>query len=264
LALVEPKPRGWSERYAAVFAGRDVVDHYHLRPPYPAETIDVLARLAAGGAALDLGCGPGELARRLAPRVARIDAIDVSGAMVERGRALPGGDAPNLRWYVDRVEEVPLDGPYALAVAGDSIHWFDWQAVFPRLAEVLGEAGVLAVVHRDWLRDEALRKQLVPVYRRHSWNEDFAPLDPVAELERRGLFTRVGAHESAAEPWRPTLDDLVGVHYSASGFAPSRLADPERFDAEVREAVCSTLEPRDGRYDLDVVATVVWGRPSGG
>ena len=255
MAFVEPKPRGWSERYGAVFAGRDVVDHYHLRPPYPEETIDVLAGLAAGGATLDLGCGTGELARRLAPRVARIDAIDVSRAMVERGRALPGGEAPNLRWYVDRVEDVPLDGPYALAVAGDSIHWFDWQAVFPRLAEALGEAGVLAVVRRDWLRDERLREQLVPVYRSHSWNEDFAPLDPVAELERRGLFTRVGTHESGAEPWRPTLDELVGVHYSASGFAPSRLADPDRFDAEVRAAVCSTLEPRDGRYDLDVVAT---------
>jgi SAM-dependent methyltransferase len=261
LALVKPKPRGWSERYGAVFAGRDVVDHYHLRPPYPAETLDVLAGFADRGAALDLGCGTGELARRLAPRIGRVEAIDVSEAMIDRGRRLPGGDAPNLRWHVDRVEDVTLGGPYALAVAGDSIHWFDWQAVFPLLADALGEEGVLAVVRRDWLRDERLRKQLAPVYGRHSWNEDFASLDPVAELERRGLFTRLGLHESAAEPWRPTLDELVGVHYSASGFAPSRLADPDRFEAEVREAVEATLEPREGRYDLDVVATVVWGKP---
>lgn len=258
---MEPKPRGWSERYAAVFAGRDVVDHYHLRPPYPAETIDVLAGLAAGGAAVDLGCGTGELARRLAPRVERVDAIDVSEAMIDRGRRLPGGDVPNLRWHVGRVEDVRLDGPYALAAAGDSIHWFDWHALFSRLADALGGAGVLAVVHRDWLREERLRKRLVPVYGRHSWNEHFAPLDPVAELERRGLFARLGRHESAPEPWRPTLDEVVGVHYSASGFAPSRLADPERFELEVRKAVETTLEPREGRYDLEVVATVVWGKP---
>jgi SAM-dependent methyltransferase len=261
LALVEAKPRGWSGRYAAVFAGRDVVDHYHLRPPYPAETIDVLAGLAGGGATLDLGCGTGELSRRLAPRVERVEAIDVSEAMIERGRRLPGGDARNLRWHVGRVEDVSRIARYALAVAGDSIHWFDWQAVFAPLADALGENGVLAVVHRDWLRDERLRQRLVPVYGRHSWNEDFAALDPVTELERRGLFTRLGVHESAAEPWRPTLSELVGVHYSASGFAPSRLADRSRFEAEVREAVDATLEPRDGRYELDVAATVVWGRP---
>ncbi len=148
--------------------------------------------------------------------------------------------------------------------AGDSVHWFDWEVVIPRIAGTLEEAGVLAVVHREWLRDEQLWTHLVPVYGRHSWNEDFVPLDPVAELERRGLFSRLGRHESAPEPWRPTLDELVGVHFSASGFAPTRLADRDRFEAEIREAVCSTLEPRDGRYDLDVVATVVWGRPPAG
>ena len=158
MALVEPKPRGWSERYGAVFAGRDVVDHYHLRPPYPAETLDLLAGFADRGAALDLGCGTGELARRLAPSVEHVDAIDVSEAMIERGRRLPGGAAPNLRWHVNRVEDATLGGQYALAVAGDSIHWFDWQAVFPLLVAALGEGGVLAIVHRDWLRDVRLRK----------------------------------------------------------------------------------------------------------
>ncbi len=100
MPFVEPKPKGWSERYGAVFGGQDVVDHYHLRPPYPAETIDVLSSLARGGAVLDLGCGTGELARRLAPRVERVDAVDVSKAMVERGCGLAGGAAANLRWHV--------------------------------------------------------------------------------------------------------------------------------------------------------------------
>jgi SAM-dependent methyltransferase len=258
---VEPKPKGWSQRYGAVFAEQGVVDHYHLRPPYPRETIDLLASLAAGGAVLDLGCGTGELARRLAPRVARVDAVDVSEAMVARGRGLPGGDALGLRWIVGPVEETDLEGPFTLVLAGDSMHWFDWDALFPRLAGALAADGTLALVHREWLRDARLWAALAPVFARHSWNEDFEPRDLVEELGRRSLFSQSGKSESAPEPWRPTLGELVSVHFSASGFAPSKLADPDRFAAEVRRAVETTLESHDGRYDLDVVGTVVWGRP---
>ena len=257
---MEPKPKGWSEPYGAVFRDRSVVDAYHLRPPYPGETFDVLARLAAGGAVLDVGCGPGDLARPLAQRVERVDAVDPSTAMLERGKTLPGGDAPNLRWLLGRLEDVQLDPSYALATAGDSIHWLDWEVALPRLA---GAAPVLAIVHRDWLRDERARERLHPVYDSHSWNADFEPLDPVTELERRGLFEREGEHATAPDPWRPTLDEIVEGHFSASGFARERLRDPEGFAAAAREAIEETLEPRDGRYDLDVTATIVWGRATG-
>ena len=42
----EPKPAGWGDTYAAVFGDGDVVGAYHLRPPYPEETIAKLAELA--------------------------------------------------------------------------------------------------------------------------------------------------------------------------------------------------------------------------
>jgi hypothetical protein len=45
-----------------------------------------------------------------------------------------------------------------------------------------------------------------------------------------------------------------------SGFAPDRLDDPEGFARELRETLRATLEPREGRYDLDVTATITWGR----
>jgi SAM-dependent methyltransferase len=258
---MEPKPKGWSEPYAAVFREQSVVDAYHLRPAYPAETFDVLAELADGGAVLDVGCGPGDLARPLASRVTRVDAVDVSAAMVELGRTRPGGSAANLRWTVGRVETAELDPPYALVVAGDSIHWLDWPVALPLFAAVLEPGAPLAVVHRDWLRDDRARERLRPIYARHSWNADFAPLDPAGELERRGLFDRRGERTTAPEPWRPTLNEIVGGHFSMSGFAPERLRDPGMFADEVRAAIETTLEATDGRYDLDVTATIVWGTP---
>jgi SAM-dependent methyltransferase len=140
--VTEPKPAGWGAAYAAVFGHDDVVAAYRLRPPYPEETIQALAALAKGGAVLDAGCGTGELARRLAPLAERVDAVDVSAAMLAEGRTLPSGDAANLRWVHGSIEEALLEPPCALAVAGDCSHWFDWPSAMPRLREVLADHGV--------------------------------------------------------------------------------------------------------------------------
>jgi ubiquinone/menaquinone biosynthesis C-methylase UbiE len=82
---------------------------YRHRPPYPPAVFGVLAELIVDQprAVLDVGCGDGALARHLVASVDRVDAVDVSVAMVENGRELPGGDHPRLRWMVGRVEEVP-------------------------------------------------------------------------------------------------------------------------------------------------------------
>jgi SAM-dependent methyltransferase len=259
---VEAKPAGWSARYGSAFGEPDVVGAYRLRPPYPEDTISELVQLAAGGAVLDAGCGTGELARRLAPRVERVDGVDISGLMLDEAKRNLGGDRlSTLRWLHGAIEEVELYPPYALVVAGDSVHWFDWNRVIPRFVSVLAPEGLLAVVQRDWLRDPRLRELLRPVYVRHSWNSDYTPLDPVEELERRGMFRRLGRHTSAPAAWRPTLDEIVNCHFSMSGFARSRLADPNAFAREVRDTILGSLTELDGRYELDVVGTTIWGRP---
>src|SRR4051794_34210035 len=104
-----PKPRGLGPQYAAQFGDVAVADAYRHRPPYAREVFDVLTSLVIGEprAALDLGCGRGEIARELAPRVDRVDAVDASAAMIARGRALAGGDHPNLRWIVAPAETAP-------------------------------------------------------------------------------------------------------------------------------------------------------------
>src|SRR5207245_4030681 len=55
-------------------------------------TVDFLAELASGGAALELGIGTGRIALPLAERGIRVHGIDLSEAMVARLRAKPGGE----------------------------------------------------------------------------------------------------------------------------------------------------------------------------
>src|SRR5215216_585507 len=55
--------------------------------------VEVLARLAGGGRALELGIGTGRIALPLARRGVPVHGIDLSRAMVARLRAKPGGDA---------------------------------------------------------------------------------------------------------------------------------------------------------------------------
>jgi SAM-dependent methyltransferase len=57
------------------------------------ETVGVLAELARGGRALELGIGTGRVALPLARRGIPVHGIDLSRAMVARLRAKPGGDA---------------------------------------------------------------------------------------------------------------------------------------------------------------------------
>ncbi|GAB3458232.1 class I SAM-dependent methyltransferase [Streptomonospora sediminis] len=75
-------------------------------------TADVLARLADGGAALELGIGTGRIALPLARRGVDVHGIDLSTAMVERLRAKPGADAVGVTIGDFATTRVP--GEYAL------------------------------------------------------------------------------------------------------------------------------------------------------
>jgi SAM-dependent methyltransferase len=261
---VEPKPPGWSAEYGAWFREPSVAERYDFRPPYPIEVFAILASLLGDGprTVLDAGCGTGDLARRLAPLVDHVDAVDQSAAMLEQARELPGGDAENLRWIESPIETASLRPPYGLVVAGESVHWFEWELALPRFASVLSPGGRLALVYRDWVRAPELAARLRPIYGRHAAKTDFTRRDVVEELTRRELFQRVGEQTTAPEQWRPTLDEVIGCHHSQSGFVLEKMDDPEGFDRELAEVFDELVPKREGRFELDVVATVTWGSPS--
>jgi SAM-dependent methyltransferase len=262
--MTNVRPAHLTTEVAEGFQDEQVVAVYHQRPPYPAEAIDLLLELANGGAVLDLGCGTGDLARRIAPHVERVDAVDFSAAMVARGKQLPGGDHPGIRWQVSPAETADLQGPYALATAGESLHWMDWDVVLPRLGTTL------AIVGRDWGGSPAIVEALLPLWRRYSSVQNYQEYDLVEELTKRDLFTLEGTRRCAPQPWRPTLEEYLDARHSQSGFARARMGEAAaaEFDAAVTEALERLVASGDitttgDRFELEAGANVSWGTPSG-
>jgi len=71
--------------------------------------------------------------RKLLHATDRVDAVDMSPAMIECGRAMEGGDHRNLCWILGRAEDAPVNPPYALVTAGDSLQWMDWPVILRRI-----------------------------------------------------------------------------------------------------------------------------------
>lgn len=258
---MQPKPASLGPHVASAFQDPSVVAAYHHRPPYPASVFDILVDLIADSPrhVLDVGCGTGFLARPLAERIARVDAVDVSQAMIEEGKRSPLGDHPHLRWIIGRAEDAALQPPYALITAGDSLHWMDWYEIMPRFADLLTPHGYLAILGAGQL-PLPWEAELKPIIQRYSTIRDYQPYDLVHELEVRGLFRRVGARGTEPVAINQSLDSYVESFHGRASFSRDRMdpADAAAFDAEVRTLV-SSMTP--DTVALQLVTEVTWGKP---
>lgn len=258
---MKPKPVHLRPEYGAQFQDAAIVAAYPTRPPYPAEVFTRLRALLVGPAvALDIGCGTGDVARRLAPLVERLDALDISPRMIAAGKQAPGGDAPNLRWMAAAVEDAPLDPPYGLIVAGESLHWMEWSVVMPRLRAALAPGARLALTARVE-EPSPWTDALFALIRRSSTNKDFQPYDLIEELTSRNLYEVEGAARIEPEPFSQSLDDYIESIHSRNGFSRDRMTPEEAaaFDNAARALI--TSHAPDGVVTLRNSAEIRWGQP---
>jgi SAM-dependent methyltransferase len=248
--------------HASAFQEPSVIAAYPNRPDYSAETFEVLLSLIPDGApriALDLGCGTGMLARPLAARLDRVDGVDVSQGMIDAGRAEAGGTRSNLRWILGPAETAPLDPPYGLATAGDSMHWMDWATLLPRLGAALAPGAMLALLTCRSL-PEPWSAELTALIRRYSTNQKFRPVDTPQVLAERGAFELHGRHTTAPVIQRQSIDAYVESFHGRASFARERMApgEADAFDAALRDLVRAS-----GARELQLkcVADISWGRP---
>jgi SAM-dependent methyltransferase len=262
---MQAKPDYYGTYYAEAFQNNQVVDAYHFRPPYPAEVFEILASLITDEprALLDVGTGSGDVARQCIDFVERIDAVDFSQNMIENGKRLPNGNHPHLNWIYGKIEEVPLNLPYALITAGSSIHWTEWSIAFPRFRDMLTPHGYLALPQRQTL-PMPWEEELKHIRARYSTRQDRGGAHVLEELEPRGFFRRQGQKKTTPIPFVQSISDYIEGLHSRSGFARARMGEPQatQFDQEVRALVLQ--HHPDGMIPFQVVATVTWGFPEAG
>lgn len=259
----DPQPAFYAPQYASAFQEITVADAYRYRPEYPPQAIDILTELVTDSprVVLDAGCGTGFLARRLVGRVDRVDAVDVSAPMIERGMRLPGGDHPKLRWIVGSAEESPLYPPYALITAGDSLHWMDWYRVMPRFSRLLTPNGYLAILGIETV-PPPWEEEMRSLVRRFSTIPNWRYFDIVGGLEERGLFQRAGSRRTEPVRFTQALDQYIESFHGRASLSRERLASD--YAAAFDEKLRALLEPMCGdAVELQIVTEIVWGKPGG-
>jgi len=166
----------------------------------------LLAQLPRGrGAALEIGCGAGPVARRLAQSFDRVTAIDVSPAMIaEAKRRAPSIDfvcADMFDWLRDHA------GAYDCIVTVSTLHHVDLGDALRAMARSLRPGGrllALDVMHRrnPFLDAVAFALglrftswKLRKAFRRHGRNETYLTIEEARRVARRELpGARVNAH----------------------------------------------------------------------
>jgi SAM-dependent methyltransferase len=261
--MAVPKPTHLEPEYSSQFSDPSVARAYRVRPPYPDEVYTILDGLIvdAPRIVLELGCGLGEIARRLAAQTDRVDAVEPSHAMLELACTLPGGERRNIHWLCCTAEEFAYAPGYSLVIAAESLHWMDWQRVLPAIRGCLTPQGKLAVLDRrlDTVPWWSALQPLIPLY---STNRDFQPYDLLEELARRQLFHLEGRATTTPVLFSQSIDDYIESWHSRNGFSRERMSASRalEFDAQVRDIVMPYAQAGLLRYDVQV--ELAWGVPS--
>jgi SAM-dependent methyltransferase len=140
---------------------------------------------------LDVGCGAGALARRLATVVPHVDGVDRSPAMIAEATRLA---APNVTLHLADVLSADLpDGAYDAVVSSSVLHHLPLADALPRMAGWLRPGGVLAAVavpRVDLPRELAV--ELAASATHHGLGLAFAALRP---LTGAALFRHEPTHD---------------------------------------------------------------------
>jgi SAM-dependent methyltransferase len=182
---------------------------------YGSVAADVATAAPNGGRVLDVGCGPGHLANRLArDHGLEVTGIDIDPMMVERARAHAVQVVVAERrptFVVGGVAALPFpNASYDLVVSSFSMHhWADATAGLAEIGRVL-RPGCRALV---W----DIRPGVVPLFRHQP---DPLPLDKVA-----GSSLRLASATPWRWPWRLSLTqriELVAADGEAAAAATLR------------------------------------------
>ncbi len=248
-----------------------------FRPGYPDEVTNLLVKkfaLTKASRVLDLGCGTGQMALKLAPYVSEVIAIDPQEEMLREGKsaAAPRGIA-NITWIKGGsnrlLQMAGKIGKIHLTVIARAFHWMDREQTLADLLKIILPGGGVAVIDDSGTYDgetlpwkevirETAKKWLGPE-RKAGTKGTFTP--PKRRFEEYLKESEFSHFESASfqvdRNW--SLDEIIGYVYSTSHSSIPVLGDKkEPFEAELRKRL-KEIQPT-GRFHEPVAINVmmVW------
>jgi SAM-dependent methyltransferase len=262
--------------------------HYRYGRPAYSPGLEAALTLEAGldgsGRLLDVGCGPGVLAVRLAQLFDEVIGLDPDADMLAEGRRAAEEIAvTSIRWVRGLAEDLPAiaPGPYRLVTFGQSFYWTDEQPVAETVYDMLEPGGALAlIVHTVAGRSRPPDPGVPPI----PHDEIEALVDKYLGTTRRAgqgtapvhghrfedvlVRTRFGAPQQFFVPGIPDLqrdaESVLSGYLSFSFAAPHLFGDRlDDFAGEVRSLLAARSASRmfwDWPGDTEVVLARKPGR----
>ncbi|MGP3977990.1 class I SAM-dependent methyltransferase [Streptomyces sp. 8N114] len=258
------------------FSG-EVAEYYaKFRRGYPEQVLDFLQEyfaLSPEDSVLDLGCGTGQLAIPLAPRVRAVIGMDPEPDMLRLARKAAGErGVRNATWVLGADTDVPSLGALlghksslAMTVVGQALHWMRHDELFRGLLPSFRVGGGIAVISNGtplWLQDSAWSRGLRTWLERHFDTEltascgtaDWDRLRYAQSLEDAGFSDLRSTTVSYTAEL--TIDQVIGGLYSA--IPAEQLPTAENrpaFEDGIRAAL-----PHDEPFPEHVHVSVLVGR----
>lgn len=248
---------------------RTAAQHYLAgRAPYPNGLIARVAQLCAlqpGDRVMDLGCGPGQLARAFAPRVAEVVALDPEPEMLRVAQEASASYG-NIAWQLAGSSDLsPRLGQFRLVCMGRSFHWMDRPDTLRRLDALVVPNGAVALfqdTHPELPENAWYRTYREILQRYRDGAGDASPHRAPGWVRHEGVllpsaFSRLETIGVYGQ-YRVSVDTLVERALSMSSNSRARLGD--RADAMIAE-IRATF-PADGVREIIIgIALIAW-RPS--
>ncbi|KQX18061.1 MULTISPECIES: class I SAM-dependent methyltransferase [unclassified Sphingomonas] len=236
-------------------------DYAAYRPAYPAALAAWLSSVApAPTAALDVGCGSGQLSLLLAGHFERVVATDPSARQIDSAIAHPRIDYRVAPAEASGLPNASVD----LITAAQAAHWFDLPAFFAEARRLLRPGGVIALISYAGMEGPGEVEAIVERFRLVTLKDHWPPERALVENRYRDIhlpFAAIAPPDFAIEAQWP-LAALIGYLDTWSAVrAMERTDGRAAFDAAVAELTRAWGDPADNRT-IRWPLTILTGRHS--
>ncbi|MDR2063168.1 MAG: class I SAM-dependent methyltransferase [Candidatus Nomurabacteria bacterium] len=253
------------------------------RPVYPEAIIERMVevfQLSKRDTVLDLGCGTGEIALRLAKYVKKVLAWDPDVEMLKLAeQKARKHHVKNVIFEQKSSDDLPsLSEKVKVVAMGRSFHWMDGEKTLAEIKKRLaGEGGVAIVYERHGLHvyssafvepnaTTARRNQTVSrVAKKYLGEERKAGKNKFRKVEKsfQEMLNKTGfleiIEEEITEQYRRSIENTIGFVFSTSWGSPQLFGGKvEAFKKELSEEL-SKINP-DGTFDEKIIFGLLAGK----